>query len=410
MNTFRRHFCQQAMLGSLGLLSATQAYAGSSIGKHIQTNSGAHNTQRNNKRVIMFELFGANDNLNTLVPHKDPLYKHLRPTIGLTPKEYTPLNDYLALNNGWANLLPTWENGELAIVQDVGYENASLSHFKEIKTIDLAGADNSRGWIADVLVRNKESLRNRAHWALDAIHTGGNSGIFSGVGDLCPQGSGSELLLENLSAFNATKASKSTELNNLNLLIDACINQAAGLEGALISTSQFHNDFALDYDTEDRLLALQFLEVLRHLESGVDAPAFKIGMSGFDTHQDIRGTHEKLLQRAAKYLSRFETALKKIGEWDNTLIVVYSEFGRRPKENSAKGSDHGSAAPMYLLGGGVKGGIYGERAALDDLDGNNNIKHTMDYRRIYSSIVADWWQCTANPFAEKGHKTLPLFA
>lgn len=355
-------------------------------------------------RVILFEMFGGNDNLNTLVPFKDPLYAHYRPTIGLTSQDYTPLSDDVAINNALLPLMPGWESGQLAILQDVGYPNSVLSHFKAIEVIETASSGeslNNIGWVAQTLLQNPK-LRDKKVWDLDAIWAGGHMKSLVG-GDLTPFSPSSGAFTNYLYKYNMKDAQRDT--NTVGRTINNYLTASNSIKGKVEETSHFYKRFYND-DTNEFVVGKQCIDVMRFIESGVNAPIYKIGMSGFDLHGYLRGAHETVLSRAARHLANLRSSLIELSEWDNTLIVAYSEFGRRPQENASQGSDHGTATPMFFLGGKVNGGIKGSRSDLEKLNADGNIAFTSDYRSAFSTIISHWWKADVNPLQIAGHQPL----
>ncbi len=126
--------------------------------------------------------------------------------------------------------------------------------------------------------------------------------------------------------------------------------------------------------------------------SGVPVSVIKVRLGGFDTHSNQLNTHQRLLGELSRSLASFRGAMKKAGLWDRVLCMTYSEFGRRVAENGSNGTDHGTAAPHVLLGGKVKGGVYGEQPSLTNLLKGGDLAHTLDYRRLYSTIIDKWWR------------------
>jgi uncharacterized protein (DUF1501 family) len=124
--------------------------------------------------------------------------------------------------------------------------------------------------------------------------------------------------------------------------------------------------------------------------------ALKLSLNGFDTHSGQVGTHTGLLKQLAEGLTALKAALTELGRWEDTLIVTYAEFGRRPRENQSAGTDHGTASAHFVLGGRVKGGLYGQRPALDRLDGNGNLPFAVDFRDIYATALERWWGVNSN--------------
>jgi uncharacterized protein (DUF1501 family) len=139
--------------------------------------------------------------------------------------------------------------------------------------------------------------------------------------------------------------------------------------------------------------------------SGVDSPVYKVTQDGFDTHSSQRGAQDNALYQVANGLASFQQAMQKAGLWDNVLVVTYSEFGRRVKENRGAGTDHGTASSHMILGGKVRGGIYGTHPNFAQLDANGNVRHTSDFRSIYATIAQRWWN-QPNPW--NGHEPIPF--
>jgi uncharacterized protein (DUF1501 family) len=123
--------------------------------------------------------------------------------------------------------------------------------------------------------------------------------------------------------------------------------------------------------------------------------ALKVSLNGFDTHSGQLATHNRLLKELAEGLVALKGALSEIGRWDDTLVATYAEFGRRPRENASAGTDHGTASAHFMLGGQVKGALYGQRPTLDRLDGNGNLAFAVDFRDIYATVLERWWGVNA---------------
>lgn len=386
-NFSRRDMCR--------ILAAAGAFAASPLSLALQ---------KKLPRLVLFEMFGGNDNLNTLVPFKDPLYSQFRPNIGLSAKNYTPVSDDLAFNNALSPLMPAWENGQMAVLQDVGYPNSVLSHFKAIEIIETASSMESRhsmGWVAEALLQNP-ALRDKTIWDLDAIWAGGHVQSLIG-GKLVPFSPSSEAFSNYLNKYNIKDAQQDT--NIVGKTINSYLQLSNSINGKVAETSRFQARFH-SYDSNEFAVGKQCIDVMRFIESGLNVPVYKIGMSGFDLHADLRGAHETVLNRAARNLASLRSSLIELDEWDNTLIVAYSEFGRRPKENASQGSDHGTAGPMLFLGGKVMGGIKGSRANLGALNVDGNITFTTDYRAAFSTVISDWWRADVNPLQRAGHQPL----
>jgi uncharacterized protein (DUF1501 family) len=145
--------------------------------------------------------------------------------------------------------------------------------------------------------------------------------------------------------------------------------------------------------------------VAKMIVNGVDAAAYKVELDGFDTHVNQVDTQSNLLQHLSVGLASFANAMKQAGKWDNVILVTYSEFGRRVQENHGRGTDHGSASTHLVMGGRVRGGLYGDNPNLNELDHNMNLPSEVDFKKLYGTITQNWWRQT-NTWASLG--VLPI--
>ncbi|HBF28962.1 DUF1501 domain-containing protein [Rhizobium sp.] len=360
------------------------------------------------RRLVFVELFGGNDALNTLVPYKDPIYYHLRPTIGLTGQEILPLNSDMAFNAAWRQMADLYHNGEIAIIQDVGYPDSNLSHFKSAEI--WAGASSSGiahgGWIGQTLQANRAKV---GPFDADGVVLSGNQDLLEGEGMHI-------LTVDNKDALRAAPAEGPVPINAdedhtaLAYLTQLMADQQqviARVAAKLQRSNRFEAWFTHNYymDPIDAQTAL----LLWMIDNDVKSPLFKISIGGFDQHSNLRGEHERLLGKVQSTLMGLRRGLNDIGVWDDTLVIVHSEFGRRPAENASGGTDHGSCSPVFLMGGGVKPGLGGTRSDLEKLDAQGNPVFTTDFRSVYASVIGDFWRFPVNPIAQQGFAPLALF-
>lgn len=360
------------------------------------------------RRLILVELSGANDGLNTLVPYRSDRYYQLRPTLSLVEKEVTTLQAGMAMHNALDPLMKHWDNSDLAWVQGLGYPLPNRSHFKSIALWESAGDGKSdvqsNGWITHAM---EHGLRRKV-MAAHGISVGGDMNIFNSE-------SGRWLSIDSASQFTnmavPTPSSEHSDTTNLgggaaaNLrfvtaqvsLLDRMLRDISDkLEGLPAMRGFANNNFASQLET-----------VAQMISGGVDTPVYRVRIDGFDTHDDQLGRHARLLSMLGKGLDSMSRALKRMNEWDNTLIMTYSEFGRRAAENNSGGTDHGTAAPHLLLGGGVRGGLYGDAPDLGSLvDGDPT--YTADYRGLYQEVLDSWFDVTpeANTLRDYADKRL----
>ena len=343
--------------------------------------------------LILIELKGGNDGLNTVVPYADNTYYQLRNTIGIKPEEVIKLDAKVGLHPDLKAMLPFWEKNELAIVQGVGYPQANLSHFRSIEIWETSSKSNEYlgdGWVTRAM---------QAGFAQKGKYTA--EGVLIGMNDFGPLAGAKAVSLNDPVAFvnqsrlaHANELAASTQNPALRYLlkVENEISQAAdGLKGdkyafnTVFPTGQFGNGVAA---------ASQIVASQRSNPSG-GVPVMCLTLGSFDTHQNQLGTQAGLLKQLAEGMAALKSALIELGAWDRTMVMTFSEFGRRAKQNSSGGTDHGTAAPHFITGGAVRGGLYGQAPDLNRLDGNQNVVYATDFRQIYTTVAQQWWGVNA---------------
>jgi uncharacterized protein (DUF1501 family) len=336
--------------------------------------------------LILVELKGANDGLNTVVPFADPAYGALRPRIGIRRDEVVQLSERAGLHPALAPLLPLWQGKQMAVVEGVGYPNANLSHFRSIEIWDTGSNANQflhEGWLARAFSANPVP---RSYLA-DGVVLGSNE-----MGPLA--GAPRSVALANPDQFQ--RQAKLIENEKGGFARNPALNHILKVETNIIEAAA-----SLNVRREFRTVFPQgpFGNQIRTAAQIAANPAgvaaIRVSLGGFDTHQNQPGTHANLMKQLAEGLVALKEALVEIGRWNNTLVMTYSEFGRRPKENQSNGTDHGTAAPQFVFGGQVKGGLYGQPPALGRLDGSGNLAHAVDFRELYATVLERWWRIPA---------------
>lgn len=340
--------------------------------------------------LILVELKGANDGLNTVVPFADPAYAALRPRIGIRRDDVVQLSERAGLHPALAPLLPLWQGRQMAVVEGVGYPNANLSHFRSIEIWDT-GSNASEflheGWLARAFTANPVP---RAYLADGVVLGSSDMGPMAGAPRSVALANPDQFqrqarLLENEKGEEMKKAAKSPALNHILKVETNIVESAASLNVRREFRTVFpQGPFGNQIRTAAQIAA-----------NPAGVAAIRVSLGGFDTHQNQPGTHANLMKQLAEGLVALKEALVEIGRWNNTLVMSYSEFGRRPKENQSNGTDHGTAAPQFVLGGQVKGGLYGQPPALGRLDGGGNLPHAVDFRELYATVLERWWRIPA---------------
>jgi uncharacterized protein (DUF1501 family) len=337
------------------------------------------------KLLILVELKGGNDGLNTVIPYADPHYAALRPRLAVVRDQVLQLDDNTGLNPALAPLMPLWKAGEIAVVEGVGYPSANLSHFRSIEIWDTASKSNEylqEGWLTRAFAHEPVPRR----YAADAVVVGSaEMGPFSGSGTRTIALSNTEQFLQQAKLAVAAGQAHNTALSHILRVEQDIVQAASGLNTHHIFRTVFpQTTFGSAIRTAAQVVA-----------SRTGVAALKVSLNGFDTHSGQAGTHTRLLKELAEGLAALKGALGEIGRWDDTLVATYAEFGRRPRENASAGTDHGTASAHFVLGGRIKGGLYGQRPALDRLDGNGNLPFAVDFRDIYATVLERWWGTSA---------------
>lgn len=352
--------------------------------------------------LILVELKGGNDGLNTVVPYADPNYHALRPRIGIKREDVLPISGQLGFHPSLQALLPLWQAKELAVVQGVGYPDPNLSHFRSIEIWDTASKSDEylqQGWLARSFARTPPP----AAFAADAVVVGSQ--------DMGPLVGGRRVVaLSNPEQFSrlARLAEGGGAMGGGPLAhiqrVEADIRQAA----AKLATSG--PAFAFTTEFPQGGFGATVRTACQVLGAGVEIAVLRLTLSGFDTHQSQPGAHGNLLGQLAEGLAALRSALIELKLWERTLVMTYAEFGRRPRENQSNGTDHGTANVHFALGGAVRGGVYGESPNLARLDASGNMLFNVDYRRLYATVLERWWRLDSREALGSGFAPLDFLA
>lgn len=337
-------------------------------------------------KLVLVTLYGGNDGLNTVIPYTDPAYTSARPTLGYRTTEVLPLGDGLGLNPKLPGLQSLWKAGDLAIVRGVGYPNPNLSHFASMGTWQTANVTDGSGtgWLGrwldaagdgperaisvgptlpPVLRGEKEAA---AAITAPSISLPGDRSFQDAYAGMQKAG-------QDRSGMAAAVASSGQDLLNVQ-------QRLAGLAPGRQPAS------GLSASAADLGGALGVVSQL--IVSGWPAQVYQVSLESFDTHAAEKDNHERLLADLDNAVTAFFKALKGNSHGDGVVLMTYSEFGRRPAENASGGTDHGTAAPLFVAGPKVKGGrFYGEEPSLGGLDANGNLRYNVDFRRVYATVL-----------------------
>ncbi len=345
--------------------------------------------------LVVVQLGGGNDGLNTVVPFAHDDYYRARPRLAVPQDKLLRVTDELGLHPALADLKEIFDQGRLGIVQGVGYPNPNRSHFRSMEiwqTADPAGTGPRSGWLGRL-------------FDSECPDCGTAAGItLSPEMPLAMEGAaGRAVALQNPErfGFHPVRGAGPEEVEAFRLLLrpvpgaEPTVDFLAHTEmNALLAAADIHTiagrfprDGGTGYPPDAFAQKLRIVSAL--IAAGAPTRVYYVGLGGFDTHAAQTGRHDRLLESLGAGLGAFVKDLAQKGLQDRVLVMTFSEFGRRVAENASGGTDHGTAAPMFLIGSSVAPGIHGAHPSLTDLD-QGDLKYGIDFRSVYASVLEQW--------------------
>jgi uncharacterized protein (DUF1501 family) len=352
------------------------------------------------KLLVLIELKGGNDGLNTLVPHGDTAYYTLRPKIAIPRDQVLPLSQQVGLHPAMTALHEVWADGQLAVLQGVGYPKPNLSHFRSIEIWDTGSKSQEvlqDGW----LTRTFHAMPTPRSFAADGVIVGANDlGPLAGGGARAIALTDTNQFLRRARLAQPAGAPSNKALAHI-LKVELDIVQAAAhLEAGRTFTTVFPGGaFGNAIRTACQIAA-----------NPAGVAVIRVTLNGFDTHANQMPTHARLLAELSNGLRALKLGLQELDRWDDTLVLTYSEFGRRPRENLNAGTDHGTASVQFALGGRVQGGLYGATPDLSTLTSDGNPRYAVDFRSVYATVSERWWGVDARAALGGTFAPMPFIA
>ena len=363
------------------------------------------------KRIlVVVELTGANDGFNTLVPFGDDNYYKLRPNLGIRANRLRKIDDMHGFNPGMAGFERLYKNGQMAVVHGCGYDNPSYSHFTSAAYWHT-GAPNTGepyGWLgrlADAIdpqltpnflinIDERQSLAVRAARHVPVVFDDperfGRKGLYQ-----------SRALLDKGTGDNTHSANAAHQF-----LED--VAQSARQASVQVRQAWSNYKTPIDYG----ILSMDLPKVAAMIHAGLPSRIYHTAYrhNAFDTHVHQGELHQRLLTYVSDGIAGFMQDMKRIGRDKDVTLMVYSEFGRRPAENTSLGTDHGTANHVYLIGQPVKGGHYGQAPDFTRLNVEGNVNPTVDFRRVYATVAQQWMGADSAALLNGKFETLPVFS
>jgi len=348
------------------------------------------------KILVVIQLAGGNDGLNMVAPYGDGLYYQNRPTLAIPQAQVLKLNNQLGFHPNLTGLKALYDQGKVAVVQGVGYPNPNLSHFRstDIWQSALPTGVTDTGWLGRYLDGALADVQN----PLKAIS----------IGSLLPKAFWAKKTMvpavQSLKAFRFMAAQhNAAEAQKVIGAFQQMYGTVSDAEGPYLSLVQMADAAAYQATIElgktssaapktpypASALADELKLVSQIIATNLGTRVFLVTQGGFDDHAQEASAHPKLMKDLGDAVGAFYQDMTAQGKADQVLLMTFSEFGRRPLENASNGTDHGTAAPMLVIGGAVKGGLYGQTPSLSNLD-YGNLVHTTDFRSVYATVLHNW--------------------
>jgi uncharacterized protein (DUF1501 family) len=367
------------------------------LSKMVWADNGAamnfHKDVPDDRILVVVQLTGGNDGLNTVIPYSNSSYLTNRPNIGVADSQVIQLTDSIGLNPAMTGMKQLWDNKQLAIVQGVGYPNPNRSHFRSMEIWQTAEPDTmgTEGWIGRYLdaIRDgraspltginigteADPALSSAHAAVPTIQGLANFGV---IYPSTPDGDARSAVLRQLqTAASGTPYGAFFQQTGTELYESA--------DKIRIATAGYHS--TVTYGTDGFGKGMQ--EIATLISADMGTKVYYISFNGFDTHTNQVKRQPLLLGQLADGLNSFMQDMAAQGKQDKVMVMCFSEFGRRVHENAGGGTDHGTASEMFIVGSGVQSGLYGAYPSLTDLD-QGDLKFNTDFRSVYATVLDRW--------------------
>lgn len=375
----RRHFLKQTTLASSLFF----------VPNFVKAFENVATTSLGYKRLVIIQLSGGNDGLNTIIPFNNDVYYRNRPTLGIKKNELINVTDELGFHSNLLPLKKLYDQGQLTIINNVGYPNPNRSHFRSTDIWQTASHSNQylqTGWIGRYLDAYAKNPYNAIEID-DSLSLALKGQNINGIATKNPQvlfRTSQDPYFKNVLEYYQDEHLSEHNLGYLYKTMIAAESSAKYIfekhRTAPNKQEYPNNEFANQLKTTSKLI-----------NSGIETKVFYSSLGGFDTHAGQPNKQSRLLKIYAESIEAFVLDLKQQGTFDDTLILTFSEFGRRVKQNAANGTDHGAANNIFIIGNQLKKpGFFNDLASLSDLDDNGDLKYTVDFRSIYATVLGKW--------------------
>lgn len=413
-NSSRRRFLHSSIGG------ATAIGIGSVI-PDCFLRAAASEDNRNERILIVVQLSGGNDGLNTVVPYADDAYRAVRPKLAIATSDVLKCDDDVGFHPSLKGMRELLDDGKLTVVRGVGYDQPNRSHFESMDiwhTCRRKDEPRPDGWLGRFL----ETQAIDSGGDVLALHLGHDQQPFAiasnkvrvptmkELSEFQLQGRDRQSLRSLLNANVINDPSRlATTSSDSNDLLSFLQSSTTSALAASQRVTQAAGSYASETRYPDTELGQKLRIIAQLIDAGLTTRVYYVQLDGFDTHAQQAVTHAILLREWSDAVSTLVRDLEAHGRADRVCVMTFSEFGRRVAENASEGTDHGTAGPMFLCGGGVKAGIIGKRTSLTDLQ-DGDLKHEIDFRQVYAAVLKSWLGTDPSTILGGDYKALTLFS
>jgi uncharacterized protein (DUF1501 family) len=385
---------------------------------------------KDGKILVVVQLSGGNDGLNMVVPYADDAYHKARPAIRHEDKTVHKINDYIGLHPNLAPLKELYDDGRMSIVQGVGYPNPNRSHFRSMDIWHSASPDKdivTSGWLGKffdntcagcdphvgVAIGETMPLAMKGERVMPLSfdrpetyrYNGKDKEHYLELNKIPNSGTGDSPVMSEEKHGQVARATKKivTASDQLDFLHRTAMDAQLSSDDILRMTARHEGPVA--YPSGQFGNGLRTVAAM--IAGGLPTRVYYVSLGGFDTHAGERGRHDQLMTQLASGVSAFWKDIKKQGNDDRVMMMTFSEFGRRVEQNASGGTDHGAAAPMFVIGPKLKSGVIGKHPSLTDLDAGD-LKFNTDFRSVYATVLQNWLGTPSKPILGQQFSLLPI--
>ncbi|MCB2203578.1 DUF1501 domain-containing protein [bacterium] len=408
----RREFFSRAIAASAGVASVPLFFRGIPVHAGSYGAIGSGQLSENDNVLVIIQLFGGNDGLNTFVPYTNQQYYQNRPTLGISPQEVLRIaNPTMGFHPDMTGMRNLFDAGKLVAVQGVGYENANRSHFRSENiwlTGSGAGSVLDTGWLGRYLEITHPTYPLQLPPDPFAVQIGGTLSLMlqADRGNMGITLADPETFFR-LGRNQVDEAVPGGTPYGEEYLFVRAIKEQSDVYSQRVNDAFTSGTNVGNYSGSS--LSQQLRLVARLISGGLQSKVYMVYLGGFDTHSNQASAHARLLQNLSSAAEEFVDDLKNQGLGKRVVGMTMSEFGRRTRENGSSGTDHGTASVQFLFGESVNSGVLGQDPDFDVTDNSGDLLHDFDYRQIYSELLEHWFELPADDVTQLlGGRFTPL--